>query len=75
MEVIFTKGCGDDLTRDKAYNVEGRCKGCNYVRIVWAGNWSFPGCCHKPYRGKWCAEIEECPIQYQPKEEKTEDVF
>jgi hypothetical protein len=40
----------------------GRCKGCPYADVVRAqGNFVFLGCRHKPYKGKWVAEIKECP--------------
>lgn len=39
-----------------------RCKGCKYKRIVHAGGgFSFNGCYHRPYKGKWVANIKECP--------------
>ena len=39
-----------------------RCEGCKYVRTVHAtGGWCFVGCYHRPYAGKWVAEIKECP--------------
>ena len=40
----------------------GRCDGCGDCRTVHAtGNWLFYGCFHSPYRGKWVAEIKDCP--------------
>ena len=48
----------------------GRCCGCPECRTVYAkGGWSFLGCYHKPYHGKWVAEIQECP---KNKEEEGE---
>ena len=39
-----------------------RCEGCKYARTAHAtGGWSFTGCYHRPYTGKWVAEIKECP--------------
>ena len=38
-----------------------RCKGCNSCEKVNAGEFSFLGCFHKPYHGKWIAEIISCP--------------
>ena len=39
-----------------------RCDGCKYCKLVRAnGGFSFYGCHHKPYRGKWVAEIKDCP--------------
>lgn len=40
-----------------------RCDGCRDCRIVYANSgWSFYGCYHNPYHGKWVAEIKNCPI-------------
>lgn len=47
-----------------AYEKEakGRCSGCSDCRTVYAnGGWQFKGCYYKPYRGKWVAEIKDCP--------------
>ena len=39
-----------------------RCDGCKHCKLVHAnGGFSFYGCHHKPYRGKWVAEIKNCP--------------
>ncbi|MGL6201135.1 MAG: hypothetical protein ACRC3H_19620 [Lachnospiraceae bacterium] len=39
-----------------------KCAKCEYVKIIsGGGNWTFPGCYHRPHRGKWCAEVESCP--------------
>jgi len=44
---------------------------CKYARLVHAnGGWSFYGCTHEPYHGKWIAEIEECPLGKTPEEEE-----
>lgn len=41
---------------------KGRCSGCSDCRTVYAnGGWQFKGCYYKPYRGKWVAEIKDCP--------------
>lgn len=40
----------------------GRCDGCESCRTVNAsGGWTFYGCFHIPYKGKWVAEIKDCP--------------
>ena len=40
----------------------GRCNPCRHAREVeTTGQWSFLGCYHPPYHGKWVAEIKECP--------------
>jgi len=47
-----------------AYEKEakGRCSGCSDCHTVYAnGGWQFKGCYYKPYRGKWVAEIKDCP--------------
>ena len=39
-----------------------RCDGCEYKRLVYAsGDFSFNGCYCNPYKGKWVAEIKDCP--------------
>ena len=39
-----------------------RCAGCEHCKWLKAqDDWSFHGCFHKPYKGKWIAEIENCP--------------
>ena len=41
----------------------GRCNPCKYRKVTGgSGGWAFFGCYHKPYNGKWVAEIKECPI-------------
>lgn len=46
------------LTKSKA----SRCAGCKHCKRLKAqDDWSFYGCFHKPYKGKWIAEIENCP--------------
>lgn len=38
------------------------CSKCKECQIVYAnGGWSFLGCYHPPYHGKWCCEIKDCP--------------
>ena len=41
----------------------GRCTGCEYSDVVRAAptGFMFLGCRHAPYKGKWVAEIKECP--------------
>lgn len=42
--------------------LDGRCGNCEYARIINASvGWSFVGCKHKPYDGKWVVEIKDCP--------------
>ena len=39
-----------------------RCENCKYRHIIYAnGGFKFYGCYHKPYTGKWVAEIKYCP--------------
>ena len=57
---------GKDMTSfdiDEETNVKkDRCEGCEYCRTVIAsGQWQFYGCYCPPYKGKWVAEIKECP--------------
>ena len=41
---------------------KGRCDGCKYCKVIYSnGGWSFLGCCHQPYHGKWVAKIKDCP--------------
>ena len=51
-----------------------KCEGCPYAIRVFAGpavgynkgkQWSFVGCKHDPYKGKWIKEIKVCPIDEQ----------
>ena len=47
-----------------------RCDGCCYCRTVYAnGCWSFLGCYHEPYHGKWVGEIRDCPIYHEELED------
>lgn len=40
----------------------GRCRNCDSCKEVRVTvNWSFYGCYHTPYIGKWIAEIQDCP--------------
>ena len=42
-----------------------RCDRCEYCKEVNCnGGFTFYGCHHKPYRGKWVAEIKDCPAVY-----------
>ncbi len=44
--------------------IKQRCEGCRYRRKVYAnGGYNFNGCCHNPYKGKWVAEIKDCPME------------
>lgn len=39
-----------------------RCKDCEHAKELNATmNWKFIGCTHEPYKGKWVAEIKDCP--------------
>ena len=39
-----------------------RCEGCTFCKRVYANSqWSFFGCHYPPYKGKWVAEIKDCP--------------
>jgi hypothetical protein len=50
---------------------KGRCDGCGDCRTVYAtGGWSFLGCYHKPYHGKWVCEIRDCPIYHEAEEDE-----
>ena len=53
------------MDKGKQYHnslTEGRCKPCESAHIVRAnGGFMFLGCYHKPYKGKWVAEIKDCP--------------
>ena len=39
----------------------GRCYMCEFGRMISDGAWGFPACYHPPYKGKWVAEIKDCP--------------
>ena len=48
---------------DEEKEIRGRCAGCESMRVIYGtGGWSFPACYQEPYKGKWTAEIEHCPI-------------
>jgi len=50
---------------------KGRCDSCRYCRTVYAtGGWSFLGCYHEPYHGKWVGEIRNCPICHEEEEDE-----
>ena len=55
------------LTDDYFESLEkGRCNPCQFARCVEASEgFRFLGCYHKPYCGKWVAEIKECPKIYE----------
>ena len=38
-----------------------RCYGCERCHGISAWNFNFLGCYHFPYKGKWIAEIKNCP--------------
>lgn len=49
----YKEYCGD---------ASGRCVGCESCKTVIASDgFSFKGCFHIPYHGKWIAEIQDCP--------------
>lgn len=43
----------------------GRCTGCNDCKIISGGGWSFYACHHNPHKGKWVAEIKQCPKEQE----------
>lgn len=38
-----------------------KCEKCKFMMKVSMRPWLFLGCTHKPYKGKWVAEIDSCP--------------
>lgn len=40
-----------------------KCEKCEYGKVFGSScpPFRFIGCCYKPYKGKWVAEIEKCP--------------
>lgn len=46
----------------KSYRNSQRCRKCEYARTIYMDIGKFKGCIHEPYKGKWTAEIDECPI-------------
>lgn len=42
---------------------EDRCSNCKFRKLTTKSGWSFYGCCREPYKGKWIAEIKECPTE------------
>ena len=60
---------------DEYYDIipNGRCKPCEYGRVVVAtGQFMFLGCYCEPYRGKWVAEIKNCPIGRKGEEKRCD---
>lgn len=60
---------------------QDRCKGCPFAKTIYTGpavgyengrQWTFTGCTHAPYRGKWVKEIEKCPKEPQKEEEHAD---
>jgi len=40
-----------------------KCTNCKHAKLVYGtGGWSFRACYCEPYKGKWVAEIKECPL-------------
>ena len=47
----------------------GRCNPCPYAEEMNSSDgWFFLGCFHKPYNGKWVAEIKDCPKEREDDE-------
>lgn len=47
---------------DETEKTKPRCQGCEHRKRVYAqSDFSFWGCYHHPYTGKWVAEIKNCP--------------
>ena len=45
--------------------INRECEKCEYCKAITAQDgFTFYGCKHAPYKGKWIAEIEECPKSY-----------
>lgn len=55
--------------------MKNRCEGCEFATKISAkmDNWSFIGCMHEPYKGKWIVEIEDCPKEVEVKEKDDRD--
>ena len=50
--------------RNEMFRDNGGCSRCEYAKTVPAsGGYVFLGCYREPYKGKMCAEIEECDIR------------
>lgn len=50
------------MSFDEDYKKHLRCEKCEYRRTVHAnGGFTFHGCYHRPYTGKWVREIKDCP--------------
>lgn len=55
--------CKVESTDEERGERNRRCKECKYNKSINAQeDWWFIGCYCKPYRGKWVAEIEKCPL-------------
>ena len=49
---------------DKVIVKTSRCEKCEHKRLVRAQDgWEFYGCFCLPYKGKWIAQIKECPLK------------
>ncbi len=47
---------------DETEKIKPRCQGCEHRKRVYAqSDFSFWGCYHRPYTGKWVTEIKNCP--------------
>ncbi len=56
------------MIKGEEIKLPGRCNMCDSSRMISAnGNFSFPACFHPPYKGKWCAEIKDCPMSNNEK--------
>ena len=40
---------------------KSKCEKCEFMRRYSMRPWVMLGCTHKPYKGKWVAEINKCP--------------
>lgn len=70
MNVVVNKGIYSGYNSLERWNkmfdeekpIKQRCEGCEYCKRVYAqNNFRFNGCYHRPYTGKWVAEIKDCP--------------
>ena len=52
-----------------------RCDKCLWAEIINSQDgWSFIGCTHEPYKGKWVTEIKDCPKERE-KDAKRMDII
>lgn len=57
--------------------MKNRCEGCEFAKRISAqmSNWSFIGCTHEPYKGKWIVEIEDCPKEAKGKDDRDKNIL